>query len=119
MSDFLARLNTGTLEFACWTGLLLVWVLLWALFAAISRIWKLLGKLIDASDTASSMRFGFLEAVSCLCLIALMAVLERFDCAAFWGAWGVAIGAVFICKGWQKSIEDRNGDDAPRPPSAP
>ena len=64
-----------------------------------------LTRLVTETDAASSMRFGFLETVTVLCLCAVIGVITRFDCAAFWGAIASSFVAAFAAKGWQRAVE--------------
>jgi len=63
---------------------------------------------MDASDTASSMRLGFLQTISCCSISALIGVCLEFDCTAFWSCLGGTFAAAFAAKGWQREIELSN-----------
>ena len=64
-----------------------------------------LSRLVNERCTASSMRFGFLQTISTLCVAALIGVCLEFDCTAFWSCLGGTFAAAFAAKGWQREIE--------------
>ena len=64
-----------------------------------------LARLVNEKDTASSMRFGFLQTITTLCVAALIGVCLEFDCTAFWSCLGGTFTAAFAAKGWQRDIE--------------
>jgi len=70
-----------------------------------------LARLVNEHDAASSMRFGFLQTVTVLCLCALIGVCMRFDCTAFWSCLGGSFTAAFAAKGWQRATELAKEED--------
>ncbi len=60
---------------------------------------------MDAADTASAMRLGFLVTIGCCSFSALIGVCTEFDCTAFWSCLGGTFTAAFAAKGWQRATE--------------